>query len=644
MGHRHDGTQNLPSSFLYNCQKIMFRRACLTSRHVSCIARSYASKARIDDRTKQAIDQVKRLEYQLESQKKREEAVALLDQISEQDVQEVYEQISAERPPRQLIAPDYLQNLRVKFLDTRQEALPSNEERKEALTGETPPPSAELVTQQPQSLSDLSMGDFEQLIYANALAKRPKEAERALELMEECGQVPSVRCYNHLMDAYANANDVDGAIQVYKRVKEHLVPDMYTYATLIKAFIQGSRLEDACVVFERMKRSDMIPTQPIFSNIIRGCIQADQIDRAWEVFDAMRLSYHQPDEVSFTLMLQACAKRGEVERALNVFEDMTGSNLYPTDVTFNVLINACAKRPDYFQAAFNLLEQMQTVYGFQPDLITYNTLLSACARKGDLSRARDIFKIVDQNADYHTYSNLLSCYANYNPVHSPSTTTTTSVQQEKEEEKAGLVEHTLMPSQLPQRRSGVVAEASKLFDAIVAENRCDITSSLLTAYLSVHVTQKQARDCMDVYLDMFDRYQVERNPRTFSFMLQFCYDQRDADFAWRVWGDYQEFLERREQLRKETSTATRVREGWAPVQQRQLALLMVNTLARGNDLKNALGLLATEFSTKDRPSMNELKTLRNKCIQLEDEEALHALKRLARQDRKLKPTDWRFRK
>ncbi|KAG2225433.1 hypothetical protein INT45_010069, partial [Circinella minor] len=589
--------------------------------------------AKLDVGTKRVIDQ--------------EESVALLDQISEQDVQELYEQVSAELPPRQqqLIAPDYLQSLRIKFLDTRQqqEALASNGNEEKSVNSLI---SQQEQQQEPQSLNDLTMRDFEQLIYANALAKRPKEAEQALELMEKCGQAPTVRCYNHLMDAYANVNDVEKTIQVYKKIKEDegLQPDIYSYSTLIKAFIESNQLEDAFIIFDKMKSSDMIPTQPIFSKMISGCIQANKVDRAWEVFDSMRLSYHQPDEVSFTLMLQACAKRGEVERALNLFEDMTGSYLYPTDVTFNVLINACAKRPDYFQAAFDLLEQMQTVYNFQPDLVTYNTLLSACARSGNLSRAHNIFNIIEEDADQHTFANLFSCYASYTPPR-VSPTNTSVIQGQQQQQTEGLVERTLLSSQLPERRSAVVAEATKIFDSIVSDKRCDINTPLLTAYLSVHIFQKQSKEVMDIYLNMFEKYQVERIPKTFLLMLQHCYNQRDADFAWQVWSDYQEFLEQRQQQEKDISSAKRAIEGWSPDQQRRMALLMVNTLARGNDLKNALQLLATEFpNSKDKPQLNELKTLRNKCIQLEEDEALRKLERLVKRDYKPKPTDWRFKK
>lgn len=65
---------------------------------------------------------------------------------------------------------------------------------------------------------------------------------------------------------------------------------------------------------------------------------------------------------------------------------------------------------------------------------------------------------------------------------------------------------------------------------------------------------------------------------------------------------------------------------------------------RGNDFKNALLLLETQFQKEDRPTLKQLTTMYNKCIQLEDQEALAQLKRLCSQERKYKPTDWRFRK
>ncbi|KAI7880036.1 hypothetical protein K492DRAFT_237512 [Lichtheimia hyalospora FSU 10163] len=569
----------------------MFPRAC----HLHCRARflvyqrHFASRSgtrSLDDRTKKLIGEVKNLEYKVESQKKRQEAMALLDKLAHSDngvpaitdAEEIYTQLSAEpiSPVRRMVEPDYLEKLRVKFLDTRQ-ALPSDtsQERDDAL-----------VNQDQTTL--LTCQDYEQLVYVNALAKRPKEAEKAIQLMEENGHPLTVKAYNHLLDAYANTRDLQGALDVFKRIKaDELTPDIYTYSTLIKAHIQGAKLKDAFIIFDQLKQAGLIPTQPIFSNLISGCIKSNQIEKAWEVFDSMRLSYHQPDEVTFTLMLHACAKRGEVERALNVFEDMVGSSLYPTDVTFNVLINACAKRPDYFDTAFDLLHQMQNIYGFQPDRITYNTLLSACARKKHLERARDIFQIMMYDAkeqgpdsmltpDHHTFTNLFMSYANYDPL----TTTKKQPQPEQPQSHDALVEHSLISNTLPARRSEVVQEAKKLFDFITSNRSCDMTSALLSSYLSVHVMQKQNRDVVDIYFNTFDKYGVEKTALTYSIMLQYCYNKLDTDMAWRVWGDYQDFLEQRQVLPPQETISKQIKEGWTPNQQKQSALVMINTLAR----------------------------------------------------------------
>ncbi|CEI86655.1 hypothetical protein RMCBS344292_01087 [Rhizopus microsporus] len=108
-------------------------------------------------------------------------------------------------------------------------------------------------------------------------------------------------------------------------------------------------------------------------------------------------------------------------------------------------------------------------------------------------------------------------------------------------------------------------------------------------------------------------------------MLEYCYKQKDGVLAWKVWEDYQTFLESKNQefgikenveesimekkARQTRKEAAAIREGWADQQQRELCITMANTLARVNDLKNALGIISTELrrcSNLGAPSLNEL--------------------------------------
>lgn len=348
---------------------------------------------------------------------------------------------------------------------------------------------------------------------------------------------------------------------------------------------------------------------------------------------------------------------------MNLFEDMIGNQLFPTDVTFNVLINACAKRPDYYEEAFDLLHQMQTVYGFRPDRITYNTLLHACAWKKDLYRARKIVNAmlekskvqeeddpIDLTPDEQTFTNLFMCYANYNP--GPQKAKPKLLEPAATD---ALVEHHLLTGPLPERRSAVVAEAKQVLALV--QDRMPLSSKLLTAYLAVHVLQKQTAEITHIYTELFDAHQAKRIPRTFNFMLRSCYDTKNTPLAWDVWGQYQDYLG---QFGSHQSHATvldrkkheahlkqrQIEEGWTMEQQRQMLIVMVNTVARGDDIPNALKLLSTQIEENPnlRPKLKHLSIFYNKCIQLEDEEAKKQLVALCYPDRKLKPVDWRYRK
>ncbi|RCH92901.1 hypothetical protein CU098_010425 [Rhizopus stolonifer] len=286
---------------------------------------------------------------------------------------------------------------------------------------------------------------------------------------------------------------------------------------------------------------------------------------------------------------------------------------------------------------------MQSTYGFQPDKVTFNTLLTACARKKDLKRAREIlewmWKDVEQHGsdsllspDHQTYTNLFWCYASYHPT--PTTHRVSSVS----DTTALSTEHHLLPIQVPHKRSQVVKEAQWLFQQL--PSHVQRTSALLTAYLALHISQKQTAPCVDIYTHLFDKCHVQRDGFTFQHMLQLCYRTKDASLAWKVWEDYQDFLENREiqfdlkpnsvseqkalDIKRHTLATS---EGWTETQQQQLAILMANTLGRCDDVRNAIGILSTELRrlALNPPTLRDVMPIYNKCVQLENQEAKQEL-------------------
>lgn len=109
-----------------------------------------------------------------------------LEKVNDQDIALIYKELAAATPMRPKISTDYLENLRVKFLDTRQQQLQGAAQQ--ALPGQQVDQQQQLpvdmVTQGEKSLQDMTTEDFETLVYMNALAKRPEEAEKSIELMK----------------------------------------------------------------------------------------------------------------------------------------------------------------------------------------------------------------------------------------------------------------------------------------------------------------------------------------------------------------------------------------------------------------------------------------------------------------------------
>lgn len=339
---------------------------------------------------------------------------------------------------------------------------------------------------------------------------------------------------------------------------------------------------------------------------------------------------------------------------------MAGYQLYPTDVTFNVLINACAKRPDYYNEAFSLLDQMQENYGFQPDKITFNTLLTACARKKDLGQARNILQVmmkdVEKNGsqsllapDSQTFTNLFWCYASYQPIYT---------KEEKSENSTSTeisTEHRLLPKKLPNKRSEVVKEAKWIFNEL-PKSDIKMTPALLTAYLALHISQKQLRSPIHIYTHLFNQHNIQKDAFTFQHMLQYCYNNKNKNMAWKVWEDYQDFLEERRTIKSDDEdiiqqkanasekNALAIKEGWTDLQQQKIAALMSNTLARANDLKNSLSILSSELrrsSTMYPPRLRDMMPVYNKAIQLEDLNAKSELVHICVKDPK-RPTNFKY--
>ncbi|KAF9903474.1 hypothetical protein EC991_003802 [Linnemannia zychae] len=601
---------------------------------------------------------------------------------------------SNQNPNAQSYLPEtFLQDLKLTFLDTRadrsetvrqlQSGLPTSDDLRSAAAASlesqqqengdvnkeaTETGMTETVEKDTNQLAfervrDLGVDKWNQLIYINALEGDAQKAEQVMQLMEEIGVQPDLDSFSHLMEAYSNSGDLKKAEGTLNMMLNNgIVPSMSAYNSLMKIHVRRRDITGAFQVFEALKKHHN-PDVDVFTNLVRGCLRADEYDLGWKVFDQMQRSGATPVESTYSLMIHACAKTDQVERALDIFRTYPTRKLQPTDATFNSLIHACAMRSEYFTTAFALLNEMQTVYGFEPDILTYNTLLFACSKRQDLLTARRIFQKVVQldsegtlKLDGVTVTNFLWCVTEWKDtdVHlksmkqrlrnnnaagqiEPSSTTTPTTESATAETEISLrPSYFLLPERPPTNEQEALLEGESVFSWFVSRAATEsdnstasdqeeegTESSVVTTATSTTSTLALPRltpqspirvRLLNAYLAMYVRHnEVEKSTEIYRQYFDHFGRTRDSwTYSTMLEGCYNwkdvdlgaEVFKDWRNWRKSTGHLTEKRTRHADY---QCYRRMINLLARTNYLDESIALLE-ELSIAATPTNTRLRS------------------------------------
>ncbi|KAI8050205.1 hypothetical protein BDF22DRAFT_696082 [Syncephalis plumigaleata] len=557
---------------------------------------------------------------------------------TEAELKEMYTSVA--KPPKPIVATvtkanllgrsgkvnkHYLRDLKVQYLETRK----SEEVKRTSLQLTKALKSIEMAALVAESTKDdttsllaqsppISVTHINEALQMSAMLRQPATSVQLFEYMKTLKITPDLRSYNFLIDAHANAGDLDKVAEVYKAVeKAGLTPNEVTMGGLIKAYVNNKRIDDAFKTYQIMESRGLKANQMIITTLIKGCVQVGQLKRAWTTFDRMRFEACRPDEVSYSLMIHACAKGNQVERAMNLFEEMVKAGLYPTDVTFNALISACAPI-HYYNEAFQLLIQMAD-YGFMADIYTYNALVSAAAHRDMLKRAESEPELTPDEA---TYTNMFLAYAatarngwvaeatrrlqekNKKVEETTATTSTTDTTSTKEATPMLSVvpgdEGPLLPF-IPTTRTHILVESRRLFTYVLLlqqqqqqqttdaskETRRPIpklSTQLVNGYLAIQTSHRVFNEANRVYDQVYDEHQLTRDGWTYLHMLQLHTERAGwIKRAWQVWDTMQQWWKCEDENPAISAVNKAVRRhelGCEPKQRHQAYTLMINGLAR----------------------------------------------------------------
>ena len=222
--------------------------------------------------------------------------------------------------------------------------------------------------------------------------------------------------YVEVLQRCFKQKDLVSAKQVHDCImKSGMEQNTYVANNLLRVFIRCGRLQDACQVFDRLVKKNVVS----WTIMIGGYAQHDHAEDAIEVFNQMCQEGAQPNEITYLSILKACAspvalkwgkevhahirhggfasdvrvgtalvnmyaKSGSIDDARLVFDRMVERDV----VTWNVMIGGLAQH-GFGHEAFSLFLQMQRG-GFVPNAVTYVSILSACASAGALEWVKEV--------------------------------------------------------------------------------------------------------------------------------------------------------------------------------------------------------------------------------------------------------------
>ncbi|KAH7294218.1 hypothetical protein KP509_28G061200 [Ceratopteris richardii] len=218
--------------------------------------------------------------------------------------------------------------------------------------------------------------------------KAVNEAFRFTKLIKK----PTLTDLSQLLSVCAHANDLDGAFEVLKLVKEEgLNADCVLYTTLISACAKAGRVENMFQVYHEMVNKGVEPNIHTYGALIDGCARAGQVGKAFGVYGILRSKKLKPDQVIFNSLITACGRAGALERAFDVLSEMASDPkpVFPNHVTLGALIKACtqAGKVEKAMEVYAMMKKDQ----IEGSIEVYTEAVHACSKIKDLDMALAIY-------------------------------------------------------------------------------------------------------------------------------------------------------------------------------------------------------------------------------------------------------------
>lgn len=264
-------------------------------------------------------------------------------------------------------------------------------------------------------------GTYMKLLILLGKSRQAIRAHKLFDTMVEEGIEPTAELYTALLAAYCRSDLLDEAFSVLARMKTQPLcqPDVFTYSTLLKACVEGSRFDLVDSLYKEMSDRMISPNTVTQNTVLGGYGKAGMFSEMEKILSGMLESNTcRPDVWTMNIILGVFGNKGQIDIMEKWYEKFRGIGIEPETRTFNILIGAYGKQRRYDKMTA-VMEYMRKL-AFPWTTSTYNNVIEAFADVGDAKNMEYAFSQMrseGMKADTKTFCCLIDGFSNAGLFH-----------------------------------------------------------------------------------------------------------------------------------------------------------------------------------------------------------------------------------
>lgn len=157
-----------------------------------------------------------------------------------------------------------------------------------------------------------------------------------------------------VINSYRQAGDVEQVLKTFYRIQDYgCKPTVKIYNHLLDALLRENRFHMINPIYSNMKRDGMEPNVYTYNILLKALCKNNRVDGAHKLLVEMSNKGCSPDAVSYTTVVSSMCKLNNVKEAQELAKRFS-----PIVPVFNAVLNGMCREGN-FKEAFQLLEDMK---------------------------------------------------------------------------------------------------------------------------------------------------------------------------------------------------------------------------------------------------------------------------------------------